>query len=42
MHHRKLIGTQPKSLSMRKTSISSGVKRLQAGRPSNLAKKYEN
>lgn len=38
MRHGKLIGTQPTSRSRRKTSISSGVKRIQAGRPSNVEK----
>lgn len=38
MRHGKLIGTQPTSHSRRKTSISSGVKRIQAGRPSNVEK----
>jgi len=33
MRHGKLIGTQPTTRSRRKTSFSSGVKRLQAGRP---------
>jgi len=38
MRHGKLIGNQPTSRSRRKTTISSGVKRLQAGRPPNVEK----
>ena len=38
IRHGKLIGTQPTSRSRRKTLISSGVKRIQAGRPSNEEK----
>lgn len=33
--HKKQIGTQPTSRSRRKVGISSGAKRIQAGRPSN-------
>ena len=33
--HKKLIGTQPTFRSRRKVGISSGAKRIQAGRPSN-------
>jgi len=38
MRHEKLIGTQPTSRSRWKTYISSGVKRIQTGRSSNIEK----
>jgi len=38
--HKKRIGTQPTSRSRRKVGISSGAKRIQAGRPSNLILKH--
>lgn len=34
--HGKIIGTQPTSRSRRKSTITSGAKRIQAGRPSNI------